>query len=604
MPYNNLIYFLVVILILTTSSIPEQPQFTFLSTIFLFLLKLFFFRSALKRIFYRHPIATAAHYATAERKGSILAIVVFSIDIYLLDSLYYFGRIPFAGNLPVLINLCGLILYSLYLSVMWATANNAYQKTFGRAQTARSFIKANLRTNLPIILPWILISLLADLLQLSPFPIVHKILQSSWGEPIILLLFFAVMIVIFPVLITRLWKCTPLPPGPVRERIEEFCRKQNVEYKEIMVWPLFEGQALTAGVMGFIKKFRYLLITPALMKVLTPEELEAVIAHEIGHVKKRHLPLYLFIFLGFGLLAQLFTYPFLSLVADSDLFYKLIHFTGNEPGNALAFASTVPIFFLMLIYFRYAMGFFMRNFERQADLYALQAIKSSAPLIRVFEKISWLSGNTRDLPCWHHFSIGQRINCLNSCALNPGLIARHDKKVRFSLAGLLLLFSLSAVLVWNAPADQLGGSSREKFAVAVITSKIRKSPQEASLYQLLGDLQYSRQKYKETIKAYEQCLKLTPDNYEVLNNLAWLHLTVEDLTLRKPEKGLRLAREAIIYDESPYILDTLALAYWQNGYPDRAVAAIKKAINKNPKNSTYYKMQLAKFLTLPPPAKQ
>ncbi len=603
MPYNNLIYFIVVILVLTTSSIPEQPPFSLVNTLSLFLLKLFFFRLALNRIFYRIPISTAERYATAERQGSILAILVFTIDIYLLDSQYYFAKLPFTDNLPALISLAGLALFSLYLSLMWATAKNSYQKTFGRIQTIRSFVRANLRTNLPIILPWLFLSFIADLLHLAPFPVVHKVLLSPWGEPIMFFLFFSIMIIIFPALITRLWKCTPLPPGPVRERIEVFCANHNVGYKEIMIWPLFEGQALTAGVMGLIKKFRYLLITPALIKALTPEELEAVIAHEVGHVKKRHLPLYLFIFLGFGLLSQLLTTPFLSIISNSDLFYKLIYFTDKEPENALVFASTVPMFLLMLIYFRYVMGFFMRNFERQADLYALQAMRSSTPIIRVFEKISWLSGNTRDLPCWHHFSISQRIDFLKNCTLNPHLIPQHDRKVRLSLLGLLLLFSVSTFLVWNSPGGQFTGESREKFAEAVIINKIRHSPQDYALHQLLGDLQYSRKRYPETIKAYEQCLELAPDNYEVLNNLAWLHLTAEDPSLRIPTKALELARKASIYNQSPYILDTLALAFWQNGYPERAVATIQKAIAQNPQKIAYYQMQLDKFLTLPVPTK-
>lgn len=604
MPYNNLIYFLVVILILTTNAIPDQPQFSLFSTLSLFFLKLLFFRLVLKRIFYRSPITAAEQYAAAERKGSILAIVVCAMDIYLLDGQYYFAKLPLAENLPVLISLSGLFLFSLYLSILWTTARKSYQTTFGRAQTTRSFVFTNLKTNLPIIMPWIFLSFLADLLQLAPFPAVHKILQSTWGEPIIFLLFFSIMIIIFPALITRLWNCTPLPPGLVRKRIEEFCKIHQVRYKEIMIWPLFEGQALTAGVMGFIKSFRYLLITPALINALTADELEAVIAHEVGHVKKRHLQLYLLIFLGFGLLTQLFTYPFLSLIANSDLFYTLIHFSAKEPGNALAFASTVPMFLLTIIYFRFVMGFFMRNFERQADLYALQAMKSSAPIIQVFEKISWLSGNIRDLPSWHHFSISQRIDCLRQCSVNPNLIQRHDQKVRFFLLGLLLLFSLSAFLLWKAPTNEISGSSREKFAVAVIANKIKQDPQNQTLHQLLGDLQYSRKKYKETIQAYDECLRLAPDNYEVLNNLAWLYLTVERPSFRNPEKALLLAIRAAAQNQSPYILDTLALAYWQNGYPDRAVTTIQKAIMQNPKEVEYYQMQLNKFRTRPSPAVQ
>ena len=37
---------------------------------------------------------------------------------------------------------------------------------------------------------------------------------------------------------------------------------------------------ITAGVMGLIKNFRYILVTPSLLNLLEPAEVDAVIAHE------------------------------------------------------------------------------------------------------------------------------------------------------------------------------------------------------------------------------------------------------------------------------------------------------------------------------------
>jgi len=80
-----------------------------------------------------------------------------------------------------------------------------------------------------------------------------------------------------------------MEPGLVRTHIEAFCRRQNLKYADILIWPLFEGQILTAGVMGLVRRFRYLLFTPALLQSLSVEEVDAVMAHEIGHVKRYHL---------------------------------------------------------------------------------------------------------------------------------------------------------------------------------------------------------------------------------------------------------------------------------------------------------------------------
>lgn len=601
MIYNNLIYFLVVILILSTNSAPDQPQFSLTTILALFFAKAILYRWILSRIFNKKKTYNASHYSAAERKGAILAIAIFSLDVYLLDCQYFFGLLPLAGKLPVITSFSCLLLFTFYLTLLWDTAAHSYQTSFGQKENHSAFVLTNIKTNLPIILPWLLLSLLADLLQLASVPIVKDLLDSAWGEETIFILFFICLAIVFPLLITRLWGCTTMPAGLARERIETFCRSQNVKYKDIMIWPLFEGQALTAGVMGLIKQFRYLLVTPALLSSLSPEEIEAVMAHEIGHVKKRHLQLYFILFLGFGTLSQLATYPTLYMLTNSDLFYQAVHFANKTPSNALALVSTLPMLLLMIVYFRYIMGFFMRNFERQADLYALKTIGTAAPLIRVFEKISWLSGDIRDLPSWHHFGIGQRIRCLLRSEKRPTLIKRHDQKIFIALTTYALIFALSALALWKMPDNLLDGAPREKFAEAVIRQKISEEPTNYAWQQLLGDLQYSRKRYHDAVLAYSKATELNTEHPEILNNLAWLLLTAEDPTVHDPKWALQLAKQAVIIQPSAHILDTLALAYWSNGFAEQAILAEKRAIAQNPINLEHYYLQLRKFTETPPP---
>ena len=594
MIYNNLIYFLVVILILSTNSAATQPQYPLSTALAAFFIKAVFHRWFLNRLFDKKRVYTASHYSAAERKGAILAIILFSIDIYQLDFQYFFGLLPLAEKLPVINSFSCLLLFTFYLTLLWDAAAPSYQSSFGQKKNHRAFVLNNIKTNLPIVLPWILLSLLADLLQLAEVPLIKDLRSSAWGEEVIFLLFFICLAIIFPVVITKLWGCTTMPAGPARERIEKFCQSQNVGYKDIMIWPLFEGQALTAGVMGLTKQFRYLLVTPALLTSLSPDEIEAVMAHELGHVKKRHLQLYFLLFLGFGTLSQLVTYPMLYLLTNSDFFYQAIHFD-KKPSNALSLVSTVPMLILMIVYFRYIMGFFMRNFERQADLYALKTMGTSIHLINVFEKISWLSGNIRELPSWHHFGIGQRIRYLLKSDKSPTLIKRHDRKVHIALTTYALIFVISILAIWKIPDTLLEGAPREKYAEAVIRQKISEEPQNYAWHQLLGDLQYSRKIYHDAIGAYSTAIQLSPEHPEILNNLAWLLLTTDDPTIKDPKWALRLAKQAVIIQPSAHILDTLALAYWSNGFSEQAVLAEKRALAQNPGNVEYYLQQLKKF---------
>ncbi len=104
-------------------------------------------------------------------------------------------------------------------------------------------------------------------------------------------------------MIQKFWRCKPLEAGNVRTRIENVCRQAGMEYANILYWPIFGGRMITAGVMGLVKKFRYILVTGAFIRFLEPDEIDAVIAHEVGHIKKNHLLFYLVFFVGYMLVS-------------------------------------------------------------------------------------------------------------------------------------------------------------------------------------------------------------------------------------------------------------------------------------------------------------
>lgn len=595
--YNNLIYLLVVILILTTGGVPEQPQIPWLTALLLFCAKGVLFNQLARYFFRRNSDTTASRYFAVEQRLSILAIVFLGVDIFLLEGRYYLNRLPFAGELPVIANLAGIILFFGYLCLIWLAARPSYQRIFARTLTARSFIAANLKINLAILLPWLIISVLFDLIQLAPLPGLKDFLASPWGEPVLMLLSLFGLIFFLPLAIVRLWGCTPLPSGPARQRIEEFCRSQRLRFADILLWPLFEGRMLTAGVIGLSRRFRYLLVTPALLEATTPEEMEAVMAHELGHVKHFHLQLYLFLFLGFGLLTQVGAAPLLLLLLSSDFFYQLVALTGKSPDTILALASTFILFALMLGYFRFIFGFFMRNFERQADLHALTAMGHASPLIRVFEKIALLSGNIRDLPSWHHFGLGQRIDYLHGCENNPAWIPRHHRKVHLALLLYTTVLLTGAVVAWRMPQELLGEAPKARFAEALIRQKIQEQPGNGLWFQLLGDLQYSLHQEQAARNSYEQAIRLDPTDTEALNNLAWLLITAQEPMLRNPGKALLLAQRAAAGQRTPHVLDTLATAYWANGNREAALALEEEALARAGKHKDVYRDQLEKFRT-------
>lgn len=596
MIYNNLLYLITVIIIFSTGSIPDEPQIPFVGGLIIFLIKGAVFHYFVHQAHRHGRVNSDRRYFAVEQKASLLAIFIFAIDIYLLDIKYYLDFLSFNGHLPALLSLAGLALFFFYLSLLWLAARKNYGEIFGRLYPAKEFVVNNIKLNLPIVLPWIAISFVADFLKILPFPLSKTLVSSEWGETILFVIFFVLLALFFPALIKNLWNCRSLPASPARSHMEKFCQQQNFKYSDIMLWPLYEGKMLTAGVMGISKRYRYVLITPALLNALNPYEIEAVLAHEIGHVKRYHLQLYLVLFLGFGLVASLIASPLLYLLLNSNVFYTIINIAGIDPEAALSFLGAAPMFIIMLVYFRYVFGFFMRNFERQADLAVFNALGDSSPLITSLEKISWLSGDIRDKPSWHHFSIGQRVDFLEKCSRNPSFIKRHDRKVYSSLILFIALLVFSAGIFWNMPME-LDKEANIKFVQSVLLQKAKREPDKAIWHRLLGDLKQEMDMDDEALQAYSRALAIEPNNPETLNNMAWLLVTSAAPELRDPVKALSLAGRAVsLQPKAGFILDTLAAAYWANGMLKEALESEGRAIDLDPANHVFYRRQMQFFM--------
>jgi tetratricopeptide (TPR) repeat protein len=325
------------------------------------------------------------------------------------------------------------------------------------------------------------------------------------------------------------------------------------------------------------------------------KELEAIIAHEIGHVKKYHLLLYVFLLGGFSLLAGMLAEPLVYLLLSQDFFNKMILKSGIAADSILTVVGAVPLLLFLLLYFRFLFGYFIRNFERQADLFSLVAIGNARALITAFEKIAALSGNIRDERNWHHFGIGERIDCLTQAEKEPGLIQRHSRKVRISLLAYVTFVLLASVLVQQIPKEQLALRYQDNFAETVLLQKAKQEPDRALWQRLIGDLMVTRKMEERALSAYEKAYSLEPANPEIMNNMAWLLLTCEQLHLRDPLKALTLARAAAALQPKGYILDTLATAYWANGLLEEAIRSERQAALTDIAQKRFYQSQISKF---------
>ena len=601
--FGNFIYFIVVLLIYSTYQPSEETNFSGIETLFLFItLILFFawitriqFRRLEKRLSKESFHQLGHKFSATLTRQSIMAIVLFSVDIYGLNLTSFLINIPYLSIIPTFQALLFLGLFVFYLAIVWACAYGPYRMLNTTDLSRRSYILGNISFSIPVLIPWLLLSGIADIINALPFELPKRFLSTTEGQVVYFLVFLFAIAIVGPAMIQKFWRCKPLETGYYRRRIENLCQKAGMEYANILYWPIFGGRMITAGVMGLIKKFRYILVTGALLQFLEPEEIDAVIAHEIGHIKKKHLLFYLVFFVGYMLVSFATFDLLIYFIFFAEPIYSFLNSIGLDQATVTSSLSSFIIILIFLIYFRYIFGYFMRNFERQADTYVYALFDSAQPLISTLEKIAVTSGQPRDKPNWHHFSIKKRVDYLKKCEADRTWITRHDSKIKKSIAVYLMGILLMGGIGYNLNFGETGKKLNRHFFEKIIQRELDKNPDSPNHYSMLGDLYYSNKNYSKTIKAYEQSIALAPDNPQVLNNLAWLYATCEVERFRDPKKALKLAEKAAEIEKSPHILDTLAESFYVNSQFEKAVAAEMGALDLATKNRTHYENQLAKF---------
>ena len=601
--YGNFIYFILVLLIYLTYQPPEDPTLSGAESFLLFAMLAVGFAWVTRRLFRRierqvEPAAFArleARFHTLQLRTSVLAVALFALNIYALNLPVYVKELPLLADWPTLGALVFLLLFIGYLSLIWGCAYDAYRKLYHPPFTRWDYIGSNISFSVPILLPWLLLSGIADLIDTLPLPGLKALLDTAEGQTVYFAVFLALVAVAGPVMIKTFWRCRPMDPGRQRERIDQLCRRAGMAYRDILYWPLFGGKMLTAGVMGLIRRFRYILVTPSLLSLLAPEEVDAVIGHEIGHIKKKHLLFYLLFFAGYLVLSYVTFDVTVYAMVFAEPIWRFVHRSGANPGMVTSIVFSAMIIGVFLVYFRYVFGFFMRNFERQADAYVFTLFDSATALIETFHKISLTSGQPSDRPNWHHFSIRERIDFLARCERDRRWIRRHDAYVRRAIGLYLAGLALLAGFGYQLNMGTMGAKLGDRLIANVILREIERSPENASLYGLLGDLYYRRQDFAGVKQAYERSLALKPEQPQVLNNLAWLLATCADERLRDPPRALALARQAAALEESAYIFDTLAEGYFVNGMVAEAMAAGKRALALAKGDRSHYEAQLRRF---------
>lgn len=600
--FANFIYLLVALILYSTTDFAgdamSPPSFAVLTALFLAALfgggcRIFFRR--LEFAWQAAPASVSDRYMDkCLSRFSIGALFLFAVDLYLLRLYLVLDDVWLFRHFPTLEALVFLGVFLFYLTLVWHAVWPVQKRFFTDGVSQKEFVLSNLSFSLPALLPWLLLSFTTDIIALLPFEQPGAFLATPLGEIVYVLLFLAAIACLGPALIQKAWRCRPLAPGHSRSRIEALCRRAGIAYRDILKWELFGGGMITAGVMGIWGRCRYILVTPGMIRLLRDEEVDAVIAHEIGHVQKYHIHFYLLFFAGYIACIYAFFDP-LALLLLSGPVLDLVTFMGVSPDTVMTLGLSLLLIFLFLVYFRYGFGFFMRNFERQADLHVYNYLPDARSMITTFHKIAGYSRQAWDKPNWHHYSIRERVHFLARCEIDPSLIVKHHRKVRRMMWGYIVLIGLVCLAAYHYNFGAGKQGMNRYVAEKLILWQLEENRSDPEMHALAGDYFYDAGQFDRAVEFYLQVIGQDPENAHALNNLAWLYATCKDPLYRRPEAALALARRALAVDRSAHVLDTYAEALFINGRPAQALEASREALKMARDREAYYREQVTRF---------
>ncbi|MEA3506306.1 MAG: M48 family metallopeptidase [Elusimicrobiota bacterium] len=197
------------------------------------------------------------------------------------------------------------------------------------------------------------------------------------------ILFQVFLIFIAPVTILPLFnKFEPLEECKLKEEIVQFSDRVNFKVKEIYS---MDGSRRSTKANAFFTgfgKYKKIALFDTLIEKFSAGELVSVLAHEIGHYKKRHILK--------NLIFSLFT---------AGVMFRLLSVFIDKPGLFEAFGMEnisvyAGLLFFSFIYapadalFSIAGNYFSRKYEYEADNYAVQNYGSPEKFIEALKKLS------------------------------------------------------------------------------------------------------------------------------------------------------------------------------------------------------------------------
>ena len=203
-----------------------------------------------------------------------------------------------------------------------------------------------------------------------------------WGASIVIV-FQLVLLILYPKLVMPLFNTfSPLPAGDLKDRLFALAKKTSFTTNKIEVMDGSKRSGHSNAFFTGFGRFRKVVLFDTLVNQLNVDEVEAVLAHEIGHYKKGHIPKQLL----FSFVMVFVSFAIIAWAMQAAWLYQSFGLSGPSFAAVLVILSLYGG--LISFWFHPLLTWRSRKNEYQADAYAGSVIPSPKPLVDALKKLT------------------------------------------------------------------------------------------------------------------------------------------------------------------------------------------------------------------------
>ncbi len=238
---------------------------------------------------------------------------------------------------------------------------------------------------------------------------------NIWWLPFAIALFLISVILarIIPVLILPLfYKVIPLDNEDLKNKIDILAKNAGINVENVFKFNMSKNTKKANAAFTGLGKAKRILLSDTLLEKYSDDEIETVIAHELGHYKKKHIMK--------NILINTVS-SFLILFLISYLYQISLKWFGFESITEIAALPLLALWGMVIGFIEMPLSnIISRRFEYQADEYAVQATGKKEAFISTLEKLTEQNlGDKEPHPFvewffYSHPSIKKRVNAVNN----------------------------------------------------------------------------------------------------------------------------------------------------------------------------------------------